>query len=103
MKRDLIEKIQNTSALLKKCGWLDHARWYDSIQIKISQCDPASNQFISLLDKLDRSIGGMGSFSDVPLQSPDGSQTDYELRIEQNQIAEDLYNAIEFVRRKLSA
>ena len=100
MINELLILIRLVEELLKRCGWTKEASWFETISTRIRASDPCSDEFDNCLEELDRSIAGMGSFTDLPLESIDGSQTKQELRNRQWDLAEQLGKAIEKIKKE---
>ena len=88
------ELLSQTIDLLNECGWHDKAEWYRQVKEDLNTADPASPQFKEQIEKLDKSLCGMGAFSDIPLQSQSGKLSLQEIRDLQWKLVDELGQAI---------
>lgn len=95
MINQILNIISDITMLLKECGWDEKAKWFSDLQFELSENDVDSIEFQESLDELENSIGGIGSFSDLPLKTKTGSRSQQELRDMQWDLAEKLGEAVE--------
>ncbi len=95
MKGQVLNLLSRVVDLLIDCGWQDKANWYSELRNELHLAKPGSDEFNAHLRRLDRSLSGMGSFSDLPLESKSGRMSDQETRSLQWELAERMGDAIE--------
>ncbi len=73
MKPNLIKSLgkalEDVVDLLIEAGWEDEAEWYDDLRQGLLTLESSSPQFTELLVELEQSLLGMGTFTDIPLDS----------------------------------
>ncbi len=95
MKKQILKLISRVVDLLTDCGWQEKANWYSELRNELHLAKPGSDDFNAHLRRLDRSLSGMGSFSDLPLESKSGRRSDQEIRNLQWELVERMGDAIE--------
>jgi len=98
MKDRLLNLISRVINLLTDCGWQDKAMWFDEIRTILECKSTEAEKFQHNLDRLDKALAGMGSFSDIPLTSKNGKLSDQELRDIQWELVAELGEVINKLR-----
>jgi hypothetical protein len=71
--RNLELLLGDVIALLQECGMTTGGDWYCSKRDELRKAKKGSAVYNDLLKKIDHSLAGMGSFSDMPLVPQKGS------------------------------
>ena len=104
MKEKLFRTMDEIVELLEKCDWDDNASWFRSKQQVLRKLDSHSEEFRRELAELKGIIGGMGSFTDMPLYPKKGGKlTAEEAKNRQWDLAERLGLAVDEILAKLPA
>ena len=91
MKDNLTKFVEEASKLCHDCGYEEQGTWFDQRILELS--DPQKQ--LGALQAIDRSLAGMGSFSDLPLAPPsDYPLTKQALRTRQWELVELISEAI---------
>lgn len=83
MKNQLMQLLIEAEELLRHCGWPEQATWFREIRREVDAAEIGSVELKKCLSDLGNAIAGMGSFSDLPLESPSGGESARELRSRQ--------------------
>lgn len=96
MKQRLLQLMDEAAELLVACGWSDRAEWFRGVESRLRIEAPESREFKEELTSLRGILGGMGSFSDLPLVPlPGMALTEEEAKVRQWDLVEDLEEAIQ--------
>jgi hypothetical protein len=90
----LSELLLQTADLLNECGWYDRADWFDGVRESLNSKNSDSPEFKSEIEKLNKALAGMGSFSDIPLQPRTGKMSPQEASDWQWRLTEEIGQAI---------
>lgn len=90
----LLSKLAEASALLRNSRYDDLAESYNELARRLSIENRASRAFKDTLAAVDRSLAGMGSFSDVPLVPQQGPMTRQQARQRQSQLVQEIADAV---------
>jgi hypothetical protein len=99
MKTQLIAKVVELTELLRACGWCDEAKWYDEKCHAIRTSTIRSEDFRKAAREINKSIFGMGSFTDMPLEFVGRKSSRLEVKAIQWRLAEDLSDLIDALLR----
>jgi len=101
MIENLIEIIKKIINLLDQCGYYQKSEWFTK-KMEVFLKNPVdSDSFQNDLREVKSIIGGMGSFSDLPMiPNEDSNLTKDEARKMQWTLADDLYEEIGRITRQ---
>ena len=94
MKREIINILTEIIKLLNQTNWIKQAEWYKLKLELIKKTIEQSCEFAYLLREIDKSISGMGSFSDLPMKK-EYSNTQWELSIKIVEVIKEYFNGNE--------
>ena len=95
MTMKLIQVIDQIVELLSMCNWQENADWFKAKRKLLLELNPQDEAFRELVE-IKSIIGGMGSFSDLPLYPKQGvGLTAQDVRNRQWDLAEQLDQAID--------
>jgi len=98
MKNKLIKLINQAIELLKQCGYHDKSAWMQNKLNIVMHEDITSESFRTTISEIKNIMGGMGSFSDLPMiPEPDSGISPEDARQLQWDLSEDIYEAISFL------
>ena len=96
MTRKLIQVIDEIVELLSMCNWEEKADWFKAKRKILLKLNPEDAAFRRELVEIRSIIGGMGSFTDLPLYPPKGvGLTAQDATNRQWDLAEQLGQAID--------
>jgi hypothetical protein len=90
----LVGKLAEASSLLRDSKYDNLAASYEQYARQLALEDIKSKTFQDTLAAIDRSLVGMGSFSDVPLVPQQRAMTKQQARQRQTQLIEEITKAI---------
>ncbi len=91
MKNNIIKILTEIIDLLNQTNWIKQANWYNIKLELIKKTDEKTPEFSLLLEEIDKSISGMGSFSDLPMKK-EYSSIQWELSIKLGEIIKEYFN-----------
>ena len=96
VKAETVKVVQEIIQLLEECNYSQPAAlWKEKLGIFTAN-PPDSKEFLAIAEWLKRSVGGMGSFDDMPLTPKPGSRlTPDSAREYQVQLEDRLFSAVE--------
>lgn len=95
MKKLLIAKVAEIVKLLRFSGWNTEAQWFDTRRKTLLASRIQSESFQKALHEIEKALFGMGSFTDLPLQPAKEKMSEYEIRVIQRRLAEDMSELID--------
>lgn len=90
MKNNIINILTEIIDLLNRTNWIKQAEWYNSKLELIKKTGEKTPEFSHLLEDLDKSISGMGSFSDLPMKK-EYSDIQWDLSIKLGEIIKEYF------------
>jgi hypothetical protein len=100
MTKRLIQLLSEVRELLLTCGLPDRAKWFYDFEVNLNDVSITKEKLCEILSKLDSILGGMGSFSDIPLTPSGEKMTIQQARNLQWELAEKIGNEIMSLKNK---
>lgn len=100
MTERLIQLLARVKELLLNCGLSHRAEWFADLETNLKDVSIENEEMRKMLDKLDSVLGGMGSFTDIPLTPTVNGLTVEQARDLQWELAEKIGKEIQALKKK---